>query len=155
MVRLVKAGESDCTQLFQIQRAAFASLLLKYRDYESNPAAESEADVLRRMRQPYTNYYFIEDDGHRVGMLRVCDFGEGCRLSPICILPQFQGRGYAQAAIFAAESLYPRAKHWDLDTILQEEKLCYLYEKLGYRRTGELQHLQEGMDLVFYRKEVL
>lgn len=154
MVRLVKAGESDCAPLFQIQRKAFVPLLLKYRDYQSNPAAENEEAVLRRMKQPYTVYYFIDTEEGHVGMLRVCDFGERCRLSPICVLPEFQGRGYAQAAIRAAEALYPRVRRWDLDTILQEEKLCHLYEKLGYRRTGEYQHLKEGMDLVFYRKEV-
>ena len=48
--------------------------------------------------------------------------------------------------------MYPAGIHWELDTILQEEKLCHLYEKLGYRQTGQIRPLKKGMDLVFYAK---
>lgn len=67
-------------------------------------------------------------------------------------LPEYQGYGYAQRAITIAESFYPFAKEWELDTILQEEKLCYLYEKMGYKKTGKVEHIMNGMDLVFYAK---
>lgn len=152
MITLRKAKESDCAALYRMQVKAFIPLLLKYQDHQSSPAAESVESVLRRFRQPFTDYHFIESDGEPVGMLRICDFGESCRLSPICILPEYQGRGYAQQAIRLAEQQYPAARQWKLDTILQEEKLRYLYEKLGYHRTGEIQRLKEGMDLVFYQK---
>ena len=39
-----------------------------------------------------------------------------------------------------------------LDTILQEEGNCYLYEKLGYKRTGKIEHINERMDIVYYEK---
>ena len=154
MVTLHKAEESDCPRLHKILVKAFVPLLKTYRDYGSSPASESVDDVIRRFRQPYTSYYFICLDGVEVGALRVCDFGEACRLSPIGILPEYHGQGIAQQAIACMEALYPKAKRWTLDTVLQEEKLCYLYEKLGYRRTGQYEHLKEGMDLVFYEKEV-
>ena len=32
------------------------------------------------------------------------------------------------------------------------EKLCYLYSKMGYQRTGEIEHIKEGMDIVFFEK---
>ena len=35
------------------------------------------------------------------------------------------------------EELYYDAKAWELDTILQEPRNCYLYEKLGYVKTGQ------------------
>ena len=63
-------------------------------------------------------------------------------------------RGYAQEAIREIEKLYPKAKKWTLDTIAQEEKLCYLYEKMGYRKTGDIHHVKEGMDIVDYEKMV-
>lgn len=152
MVTLRKAQASDCAALHQMQVKAFASLLLKYQDYDSNPAAENAEQVLHRFQQSFTDYYWIERDDEPVGMIRICDFGDHCRISPICILPQHQGRGYAQQALLLAEKQYPAAKRWNLDTILQEEQLCYLYEKLGYRRTGRYKRIKEGMDLVFYEK---
>jgi GNAT superfamily N-acetyltransferase len=154
MVTLCKAEEADCPELHRILVKSFAPLLKIYRDYGSSPASESLDEVVRRFRQSYTDYYFILLDEVKVGVLRVCDFGAKCRLSPIGILPQFQGRGIAQQALTAMEALYPQAHTWTLDTILQEPKLCHLYEKLGYRRTGKYEHIQEGMDLVFYEKEV-
>ncbi|XFO69495.1 hypothetical protein SPSIL_057290 [Sporomusa silvacetica DSM 10669] len=32
------------------------------------------------------------------------------------------------------EQRYKDAKNWELDTILQEQGNCYLYEKLGYKK---------------------
>jgi hypothetical protein len=41
---------------------------------------------------------------------------------------------------------------WELNTILEETGNCRLYEKLGYRRTGEYERINERMTLVYYRK---
>ena len=152
MITLNKAKREDCPLLHRLQVTSFLPLLEKYRDHETNPAAESLDRILERFAQPYTTYYLIRNTDQFVGMLRVCDYGDHCLLSPICILPEFQGRGYATEAVMAMEKRYPNAKSWELDTILQERKLCCLYEKLGYVRTGEYRHIKDGMDLVYYRK---
>ena len=151
-VSLKSASKADCNMILKIQKNAFSQLLLKYQDYDSNPAAESLDQIMQRFEQPFTDYYLICLADEVIGMLRVCDFGENCRLSPICILQDYQGKGYAQEAICQMELLYPKAKKWELDTISQEEKLCYLYEKLGYCRTGRIEHVKDGMDLIFYEK---
>ena len=152
MVSLRKAEYSDCPLLLRIQVRSFIELLQRYEDYESSPAAENLDRIQQRFVQSFTDYYLIMLKDEPIGMLRVCDFGENCRLSPICILQEYQGKGYAQEAIAQMEQLYPNAKKWELDTIAQEEKLCYLYEKMGYRKTGREEHIKEGMDLVFYEK---
>ena len=59
---------------------------------------------------------------------------------------------YAQAAMREMERLYPEAKTWELDTILQEEKLCRLYEKMGYIRAGIVMTVHDGMHIVGYAK---
>ncbi len=154
MISLRKAEYSDCPLLHSIQVRCFVSLLQKYEDFESSPAAESLDQIQQRFEQSFTDYYLILFDDQVIGMLRVCNFGLNCRLSPVCILPEFQGRGDAQLAISEMEKLYPEALTWNLDTIAQEEKLCYLYEKIGYRKTGKLEHVKEGMDLVYYEKQM-
>ncbi len=152
MIRLRKATEDDLRKIHYIQVKSFAQLLLKYEDFESSPAAEGLDDIRQRFRQNFTDYYLIELDDEEIGMLRVCDFGEHCRLSPLCILPEYQGRGYAQQAIVLMERLYPKTQLWQLDTIAQEEKLRHLYEKMGYRRIEKTEQIKEGMELVFYEK---
>lgn len=154
MLSLRKAAPEDCASILRIQRKAFAPLLLRYRDYQSSPAAESQEDILRRLAQSFTDYYLICIDDAEVGMIRVCNFGAECRISPICILPEYQGRGYAHQAIRMAEQRYPGAAAWTLETILQEQSLCRLYESLGYEATGRVDPVQNGMDLVYYRKDM-
>ena len=43
--------------------------------------------------------------------------------------------------------------HWKLDTILQEKGNCYLYEKLGYHKTGKTEIINDKMTIVFYEKD--
>ena len=154
MISLQKATYSDCPLIHSIQVKSFIELLQKYQDFDSSPAAESLDQIQQRFQQPYTDYHLIIADEQVVGMLRVCNFGINCRLSPICVLPQFRGRGYAKQAILAMEKLYPEAILWQLDTIMQEEHLCRLYEGLGYRKTGKTESIKDGMDLVFYEKHM-
>ena len=39
------------------------------------------------------------------------------------------------------------------NTILQEQGNIYLYEKLGYKRTGEIENIKDGMDIVYFHKD--
>ena len=52
---------------------------------------------------------------------------------------------------FAEQIHGPR--HWSLDTILQEPGNLHLYEKKGYRRTGQIERINDRMDIVFYEKD--
>ena len=133
---------------------SFAELLEKYRDTATSPGAEPLERIEARMAQDATDYYLILAKGHQIGAVRVQRLPENvCRVSPIFILPAFQGKGYAQAAMGALEEMYPQAEAWRLDTIKEEAKLCHLYEKLGYRRTGQEEVLQPGMTIAYYEKQ--
>lgn len=47
---------------------------------------------------------------------------------------------------------YVLLKLGGLDTILQEKGNCYLYEKMGYRKTGKTEKINDRLTLVFYEK---
>ena len=143
-VMLQRADASDCAALWQMQRECFAALLERYQDYDINPANEKQE----------TYYYFITADGVRVGAIRIVNAKDGSRkrISPLFILPQYRNRGYAQAAMREAERIHG-AENWALSTIMQEQGNCHLYEKMGYRRTGEPQIINARMTLVHYEKD--
>lgn len=82
-MKLVRADVNDCDKIWDMQIKAFADLLEKYQDYETNPGNEN----------------------------------------------------------------------WELDTILQEKGNCHLYEKLGYKKTGIIENINERMDIVYYEKD--
>jgi GNAT superfamily N-acetyltransferase len=68
------------------------------------------------------------------------------------ILPEHQGKGIAQKAITLVEELFPQATSWELRTILEEKRNCYLYEKMGYITSGRKHSLNENTTLIHYRK---
>lgn len=152
-ITLTKAVIDDCPEIYELQIKSFKSLLDKYQDYDSSPGAEPFERTVRRFEEPITDFWMITLDTKHIGAIRICDFGELCKLKQIFILPEYQGNGYAQAAIELVEALYPVAARWELETILQESKLLHLYEKMGYVKTGKLQHIKDGMDIVFYAKQ--
>ncbi len=152
-VTLKVAAEEDIQTIWEMQVKAFSDLLEKYRDYDMSPAAESIDKVRARYEQPWTTYYFITADDETVGAIRVVDKKNGSRkrISPIWIMQEYRNKGYAQAAMIAAEQLYG-ADNWSLDTILQEKGNIHLYEKMGYHQVGQIEKINDRMDIVYYEK---
>ena len=153
-VTLRQAKREDIKTIWKMQVEAFSDLLAVYQDYDMSPSAEGLDKVMARFEQPWTRYYFIEAEGKDVGAIRVIDKRDGSRkrISPLWIMKEFRGKGYAQDAIMAVEDLYGK-DNWCLDTILQEKGNLHLYEKMGYKRTGRIEHINERMDIIFYEKD--
>ncbi len=152
-VTLRQAKREDVETIWKMQVEAFRGLLEKYQDYDISPGAEGIDKVNARFEQPWTKYLFIEAEGTDVGVIRVVDKKDGSRkrISPLWIMEEYRGKGYAQAAILAVEEIYG-ADYWSLDTIMQEKGNCHLYEKMGYHQTGKVEHINDRMDIVFYEK---
>ena len=151
-ITLKKAKFENCPEIYDLQIKSFRPLLEKYQDYDFSPGAESIERTYERFNQSFTDFWMIALGEKNIGVIRICDFGEICKLKQIFLLPAYQNHGYAQEAIKAVEAKYPYARRWELDTILQEAKLCYLYEKMGYRKTGQSKNIKDGMDLVYYER---
>jgi predicted GNAT family acetyltransferase len=153
-ITLKVATEKDMRTIWEMQKEAFSELLEKYQDFDVNPAAESFDKVMARYKQPWTTYYFIVSGSENVGCIRVVDKKDGSRkrISPIWIMQEYRNKGYAQAAMIAVEQIYGE-DNWSLDTILQEKGNLYLYEKMGYHQTGQIEKINDRMDIVYYEKD--
>lgn len=152
MIALKRATLSDAEVLHRMQTSAFLPLYRKYHDDAISPACES----IERVREKIVTgrYYFILSGGAAVGGIRVrLPDGPGKRkcVSPLFILPEYQNRGFAQAAMAAVEARFGDT-NWRLDTILEEPGNCHLYEKLGYRRVGRPQPVRPNMTIIDYEK---
>ena len=153
IMRLVRANVSDCEKIWSLQIEAFADLLAKYQDYETSPGNEPKENIQAKLLDEFTFFYFIYLEDEIAGAVRVVDRKDGDRkrIAPIFIIKKFRNRGLAQKTFEEIERIHG-INHWMLDTILQEEGNCYLYEKLGYQRTGKIEHINERMDIVYYEK---
>jgi len=154
-VRLEKATDTDAPSIFAIQVKAFLPLLDKYKDEKTNPANETIKKVIARINRTDGGFYKIIADNMLVGAI-CCYWKEDIHfwISPMFILPSYQGKGIAQKAMHAMEETFPQAVTWELATLLEERRNCYLYEKMGYRKTGVSKKLNDNATLVFYKKVV-
>ena len=146
--------QEDAEEIHAMQTEAFKELLEKYQDYDANPGNESIEKVEARLKQDFTFYYFICIGQQKAGAVRIVDkkeSGKNKRISPIFVLPEFQGKGIAQKAIRLCEEIHGN-DDWELDTILQERGNCHLYEKMGYRQTGKTKVINDRLTLTFYEK---
>ena len=153
-VELVRVSIEDTELVWNMQLKAFEALLIKYQDFDVSPGNEPLEKVIERLKQPFTYYYLIKMDGMAVGAIRVVDRKDETsrkRVSPLFVLPEYQNKGIAQWALSEVERIHG-SERWKLDTILQERGNCYLYEKMGYKVTGETKAVNERMTLVFYEK---
>ena len=155
-VKLEEVRTDEIQQLYDMQVESFMPLYEKYHD-DMSPAIESIERVKVRAAQEDRKYYFIVKDGARVGAINVggklSDPEEDCLyISPLFILPKYQNQGIGYVAIQKVFYLYPDAKVWKLDTILQEEGNCHLYEKCGFVRVGEEHIINDKMTLVDYER---
>jgi GNAT superfamily N-acetyltransferase len=154
-VRLLPATTDHLETIYKIQQEAFQPLLEKYADYDINPAMESPQIIRRKMEWPKTDSYIFKLEDTYVGWVRIINVAPGTyKVSALSVIPQYQNKGIAQAALKEIESKYPSAKKWVLDTILQERGNCYLYEKLGYVRVGEPHVVNENITLINYEKQI-
>ena len=136
-----------------MQIEAFADLLAKYQDYETSPGNEPKERIRAKLLDEFTFFYFIHYENDIVGAVRVVDRknGDRKRIAPIFIMKRFRNKGLAQKTFEEIEKIHG-SNNWMLDTILQEEENCYLYEKVGYKRTGKIENINERMDIVYYEK---
>ena len=128
-IKLVRISVEDTEKLWKMQVQAFQKLLDKYQDFDTNPA------------------------NNIVGAIRVIDRRDGSRkrVAPVFIMERFRNRGLAQKAFYEIERIHGKG-NWELDTIFQEKGNCYLYEKLGYTKTGEIDRINDKMDIIHYIK---
>ena len=153
-IRLEKATVENAEEIHQIQIKSFKELLEKYEDFETNPGNETIDRVIDRINQRITDYYIIKYMDISVGAIRVINLEDNkkCRVSPIFVLPEYQNRGIAQKVFEIIEESYKPENGWVLETILQEKGNCYLYEKIGYKKTGKVERINDKMDIVYYQK---
>ena len=152
-VEIIKANLQDMQLLYDMQIESFRPLLEKYKDYEISPGNETIEQITRKYNQDFTTYWLIKRYDKTVGGVRIVNKGNGCyRVSPIFILPLEQGKGIAQETFRLLEKFYQDSTKWELDTILEEKGNCYLYEKLGYRKTGKIEIIKDGMTIVYYER---
>lgn len=155
-ITLQPAKETDAAAIHELQIAAFTPLLEKYRDYGTSPATEPLAKTISRLKNSESHYFMILAEDELAGAIHIVrkEINGSLWISPIFIGPSHQGKGIAQQAMMLAEQKFGDDKVWELSTLAEEKGNCYLYEKLGYKRTCRAEKINGHTTLVYYKKEM-
>ena len=153
-MKLIRATKKDANIIWNMQIEAFSELLSRYKDYDTNPGNESLERIEAKLSQPHTYFYYIMVENNIVGAIRIVDLKDSSRkrIAPLFVLKNYRNKGYAQLAIKEVEKIHG-SNDWKLDTILQEEGNCHLYEKMGYCKTGKTEIINDKMTIVYYEKD--
>jgi len=153
-VKLQKATISDAASLLEMQKACFAEHLRRYEDFETSPAMATVENVLYVLENDFL--YKILYNNSWVGSINIrkLETLESYKLHMIYILPEYQNKGIGQKAIKQAESLFPSAQLWFLETLEDMPLNRHVYENMGYHFTGQTEKINDKLTIVFYEKAV-
>lgn len=151
---LERASLQDAEVIFNMQVNTFMPLLTKYQDYHANPANESIERAKERITNPNGGFHKIILEEKLVGAICISKKEQSLWISPMFISPDYQGLGIAQMALVEAETMFFDNKVWELATLEEEKRNCYLYEKMGYQKTGEKKIINDKATLIYYKKVI-
>ncbi|MGG1401619.1 GNAT family N-acetyltransferase [Bacillus salipaludis] len=150
--KIVPSTHTEANELLKIQKEAFYSDLIKYKDYHPSPAAESLDYFIFKMQTSL--HYSIFVDGRLAGGICIVEqTKEHYYLYRIFLGSEFQNKRLGSKIVEQLEKQFPQVKKWSLDTPKDNHRNRYFYEKLGYIKTGE-QQITKSLTLIFYEKNL-
>lgn len=153
-IKLTRADEGDSAKILEMQKICFAPHLERYQDFETNPSMATLEMIEEQVLND--NFFKIYLDDSWVGSLNIKKL-EGAgnyKLHVINILPKHQNKGIGQVAIELVEKLFPDAKSWCLETLEDMPNNRHVYEKMGYKFTGQTEKVNDKLIIVFYEKRI-
>ena len=128
-IKLEKAIESEAQSIFDMQVNAFTPLLERYQDFNTSPAAETIERTITRITNPSGGFYKIMLDNQLVGA--ICVFWKEKSqfwISPMFILPEYQGQGIAQKSIVKLEEVISACNNMGIvhDYLRKKEIVIYM-----------------------------
>lgn len=154
MITIQLANPQEAGVLAEIQKETFNedARQFQHKEEDGPPGYDSTTWQVEMMQSG--DYYKIIADDEIIGGMIVFPAagGEECHLGRIYIDLQHQNKGYGQEAIRFLFAAYPSARKWTLDTPAWAVRNHYLYQKLGFIRTGEVQDTASGESLIEYER---
>jgi ribosomal protein S18 acetylase RimI-like enzyme len=151
-IKIVPSKSAEANELLKIQKEAFYSDLIKYKDYHTNPAAESLDYFLYRMQNSL--HYSISINGRLAGgICLIKQTKDHYYLYRVFLGSEFQNKGYGSKILKQLEGQFPQVKKWSLDTPKDNRRNRHFYEKFGYTKIGERQ-INEYLTLIYYEKNL-
>lgn len=134
-IHLEQTRAADLRSLVQLHADAFADDVVRY---GKGPLGYNDMTWHRAMLNEHC-YLKIMVGQAVVGGIIVVDKGQGhLFLDTLFVHPDYQNMGVGQRAMAKLEQLFPDATRWTVLTPHRNYRNHAFYEKLGYRKIGEI-----------------
>jgi len=153
--KLEKAQLKDAELIRNGQRVCFLPLLDRYQDHDVNPCNTALETISERIKNHY--FYKIIVNDIFVGAIFIHENPDSfhLKLHTVYVLPEYQGKGFCQKAISEIEAIHNTAKEWVLETPHDLTRNHHVYEKMGYRKNGKVERVNDNLSLIYYEKIIL
>ena len=149
-LEITKACANDMKEILELQRLAFYEVGVRYNDPDTTPLPQT----LNELVEESENQTFLKavHEGKIIGAIRGRLDGKKCIVSKVMVHPDHQNKGIGRKLMNAIEKEFDvdvfelRTGHLDSITIS-------LYQKLGYKLTGEKERISDTLWFVRMRKE--
>jgi len=141
------ASKDDAAEILAIQKAAFLGQAKIYKNYELPPLTES----LESIEKEFDNKTFLKalSKGEIIGTLRF--WLSDVTIERNAVKQEYQKKGIETALLKKVEAKVPNANAFHLFTGNISARNIHLYEKTGYRVTGQ-KTSEQGIDLLYMEK---
>ena len=154
MVEFLKASTADAEVLTTISKQCFDDDSRRWLGQSGGGPPGYDSVEWQQNAMNWGDYFKIVVDGEIVGGIIVTRQGPGhYEIGRIYLDSAYQNQGIGTQAMRFIEEQYPLATKLTLDTPAWAKRNHHFYEKLGYRRIGEV--AVEEFNLILYEKRPL
>ena len=145
----MKADAKDMKEILLLQRLAFYEVGVRYNDPNTTPLPQT----LDELTEESKGQTFLKAvvNGKIVGAIRGRLDGDICRVSKVMVHPDHQNKGIGRKLMNAIEKEFD-VNIFELRTGHLDNVTIALYEKLGYRLTGDKEKVSDTLYFVRMRK---
>jgi ribosomal protein S18 acetylase RimI-like enzyme len=142
-----QATSDDIDALIAVQDKSFYADYVKYGECPGYNHSRDSMTGIVATRDVYKICYgetiigdiIVRDNGNDAYFL-------GC----ICIVPEYQGKGFGTVGMWFLKQTYPQARRWSLETPSDHDANHHFYKKHGFEVTKE--YLVGGVKIVLFEK---
>ncbi|MBW9157377.1 GNAT family N-acetyltransferase [Clostridium tagluense] len=149
MINIIKAEVEDSKIITEIKKLAYNDETRRFGPgRDGGPPGYESQEETERLIKDYL-FYKIMIGNNIIGFFWL--HGEDNKfyeLEDLCIHPEYHNKGYGFKTLKLIEELHPQIKKWVLGTPYYSVRNQHLYEKVGYKKTGQT---EDGF-LFFYEK---
>ncbi|MBZ9689691.1 GNAT family N-acetyltransferase [Clostridium estertheticum] len=138
MINLVKAEVVDSKIITEIKKLAYNDETRRFGPGRDGgpPGYESEEETQYLIKNHL--FYKIMLDNKIIGFFWLHgDDSKFYELEDLCIHPEYHNKGFGFKSMKLMEELHPHIKKWVLGTPYYSVRNQHLYEKIGYKKTGQ------------------